>query len=96
MPYSENPSTHPVLRKIFTAEWREHLKNDVLELIGQREEQKMEQEWFNIIKDLIEISTELYGHLDATTKTAALRTGMERVTLYKMVIEKNETHSPLK
>mgnify|MGYP000895584166 FL=1 len=56
----------------------------------------MEQEWFNIIKDLIEISTELYGHLDATTKTAALRTGMERVTLYKMVIEKNETHSPLK
>lgn len=36
LPYSDNPSTHPLLRKIFTGEWRENLKNEVLELIGRR------------------------------------------------------------
>lgn len=59
------------------------------ELIGA-ESDSMEQEWFNIIVDMIEICDELIKNISFEHTSHHLRAMVERVTLYKTVVDKNQ------
>ena len=37
-------------------EWKEELKTLILEIFGKKSEHKKEEEWLNIVEDMIEIS----------------------------------------
>lgn len=50
----------------------------------------MEEEWLNIIKDMIEINDELISHIKIN-ENLQLKNMIQRVNLYKSVIEKNNS-----
>lgn len=49
----------------------------------------MEQEWLNIIVDMIEICEELIKNINIESSTHNIKDKIERVSLYKTVVEKN-------
>lgn len=49
----------------------------------------MEQEWLNIISDMIEICEEVIRNIRAEDQSSNLASMIERVKLYKKVVEKN-------
>lgn len=60
------------------------------ELIGG-EVDTMEQEWLNIISDMIEIHEEVIRNIRMEDHNENLVRMIERVKLYKTVVEKNQT-----
>lgn len=51
----------------------------------------MEQEWLNIISDMIEICEEVVRNIRVEDHSENLASMIERVKLYKKVVEKNQT-----
>ena len=51
----------------------------------------MEQEWLNIISDMIEICEEVIRNIRIEDHNQNLASMIERVKLYKKVVEKNQT-----
>jgi hypothetical protein len=68
LPYASEPNSHHFLQKIFTSEWKEELKAIIMDLVGKKSEQKKEEEWLNIVEDMVEICAELFKHIDANKK----------------------------
>lgn len=61
-----------------------------MQLVGKKSEQKKEEEWLNIVEDMVQICTQLFKHIDVNKKDNALESMAERVNLYKYVIDKNK------
>ena len=90
LPYFSKNCKLELVNKIFTQEWRTEVLRLMEELMGG-EVDTMEQEWLNIISDMIEICEEVIRNIRIEDHNQNLASMIERVKLYKKVVEKNQT-----
>lgn len=94
LPYFSKNCKLELVNKIFTLEWRTEVLKLLEELTGG-EVDTMEQEWLNIISDMIEICEEVIRNIRVEDHNENLARMIERVKLYKTVVEKNQASHKL-